>query len=168
MGLQFHRDFYEPRWLAAQLRRWWNEPEIRESSTREERVRTLAAWAQDAQTHSPADWIAAKHPLLLLCADELAEAWGDSTHFVWSFRPLAESIASLERRGWWPGQERPLQQKLWEVANRFFPTRQHLRIDFARLLGNPPREVDRLIQYLGLHPSASQRTDAISFIRQRA
>lgn len=50
LGRQFRGDYVEPRWLSDQLRRWWNEPDLREVVAREERVGQLSNWVQDLET----------------------------------------------------------------------------------------------------------------------
>ncbi len=157
---------YEPKWLSAELRRWWREPALEEAASRHDRVQTLAAWLADQQRWDNVP-VGAKHPLLTLCGPDLVEAWGEETKFVWTWRPLEESIASLKRRGWWPGREVAIQRRLWAAAEEFFSTQAHLRVPFADMLRDPQREVERLVEFLGLPVSAAQCRAAATAVRQR-
>lgn len=166
LGKAFWSDYFEPRWLSQQLRRWWNEPELREAVAKEERVRLLGKWARDMETGG-GHAIGAKHPLLTLCGDDLREAWGAETKFIWTWRPLEESIASIQRRQWWPGMEKEIQTRLWSQANEFFTTQTHLKVEFADMLQSPEREIDRIIEFLGLRPTKEQKRNATMFIERR-
>ena len=63
--------------------------------------------------------VAIKHPLLLWSADDLLEACGTAARFIWSYRPLNESIDKLTERAWWPGGERFIQTALWNKVKPF-------------------------------------------------
>lgn len=153
--------------MSDQLRRWWNEPDLREVVERAERVRQLSRWVQDMESTGAAA-VGAKHPLLILCGGDLRQAWGGETKFIWSWRPLAESIASLERRGWWPGKERAVQHRLWDAAAEFFSRQDHLQIAFRDLLENPAREAERIVEFLGLCPTEDRKQAAADSVRHRA
>lgn len=163
MGKRFWGNYYEPQWLSAQLRRWWDEPRLRETIALSERVKLLKRWMRDLSLDEP-EVVAAKHPLLTLCGPDLIQAWGKETKFIWTHRPLDKSIASLARRGWWPEHYVRLQEKLWEAANSFFTNQEHLRIEFADVLKSPDEQVDRLIDYLGIDVSEQRRQRAIASI----
>ena len=167
LGKRFWGEYYEPWWLSQQLRRWWNEPDLREVVGRAERVRQLATWIGDLEASHPGA-AGAKHPLLSLCGEDLRAAWGGDTKFVWAWRPLDESVASLQRRGWWPGKERDLQTRLWQAVRDFFAGQEHLQIVHADLLEHPQGEMQRMIEYLALSPSEQARRQAVDFIRQPA
>ena len=166
LGAPFWAGYYESARLARRLRHWWHEPDIQERYPRAERVRKLEDWIGFVEGGG-ATHIGAKHPLLSLCGDDLIAAWGPSTRFVWTYRPLDESIASIRRTHWWPDPwaER-LQVRLWEEVNRFLAGRQHLRIDFADLLANPAREVGRMVSYLRLTPDAERLSAALASVRR--
>jgi phage gp46-like protein len=166
LGRQFWGDYFEARWLSDQLRRWWNEPDLREVVAREQRVGQLAQWLHDMESTGAAA-VGAKHPLLVLSGDDLCEAWGAETKFLWAWRPLDESIASLERRGWWPGKERDVQNRLWDAALEFFARQNHLQVVFGNLLQNPEREMGRIIEFLGLQPAEARQRAAANSIRRR-
>ncbi|MEX2173731.1 MAG: glycosyltransferase [Pirellulaceae bacterium] len=166
LGREFFRNYFEAAWLAEQLRGWWEEPNLLERVSRQQRVTTLANWLRDRESEGHA-YLGAKHPLLSLCGPDLQVAWGPRTRFIWTWRPLAESIASLQRRGWWPGKEETVQTRLWNALEAFFASQEHLRIEFASLLGDPQREVDRLIDFLGLQPTQAQRAAAARAVKRR-
>jgi FkbM family methyltransferase len=163
LGHRFFADYYEPLWLSEQLRKWWHEPDLKEVVPREHRVRIFSNWMKELQRDGHF-CVGAKHPLLTLCGPDLIEAWGPETKFIWTSRPLDESIRSLKRRGWWPGREEALQTQLWTAAKSFFESQPHLRIEFENLLREPQREVNRIIEFLELHPSPSDLDSAVSSI----
>src|SRR5664279_3329426 len=164
MGAPYFRQHFESARLARRLRRWWHEPYMREMYPRAERVRKLGDWIQFLEMGS-ASHVGAKHPLLSLCGDELVEAWGPDVRFIWTHRPLDESIASIQRKAWWPaGVGEDAQRRLWDEVHRFFSDRDHLRVEFADLLVNPQREVDRIIDYLQLRPDSAKPEAALAWI----
>ena len=164
MGAPYWRNHYESARLARRLRRWWHEPDLQERYPRAERVRKLGDWIAFLEAGG-ATHVGAKHPLLSLCGDDLLEAWGPAVRFIWTHRPLDESIASIRRTRWWPephGAE--LQRRLWDPVNRFFEGREHLRIEFADMLADPAREIRRIVAYLGLAPDPGRFAAALASI----
>jgi hypothetical protein len=123
----------------------------------------LRGWIEDLERDGNGH-VGAKHPLLTLCGPDLVEAWGANTRFIWTWRPLEESTASLQRRGWWPGNEEEIQARLWRAAQDFFSKQDHLRVEFAEMLGDPRREMNRLIEFLELEPTGTQRAAAVAAI----
>ena len=110
--------------------------------------------------------VGAKHPLLSLCGDDLVEAWGPAVRFIWTYRPLDESIVSIRRTGWWPepyGEN--LQRRLWDEVNRFFAGHEHLRVDFSDMLADPAREIMRIAEYVDLHPDGEHFAAALASIQ---
>lgn len=96
MGAPFWGDYYEPHSLSEQLRAWWNEPLLEPQVDCSRRVSGLRAWIESREV-SDSRCIGCKHPLLSLCGDDLLEAWGAETRFIWTYRPLEESIESIVR-----------------------------------------------------------------------
>ncbi len=165
MGAPFWQDHYESLRLAKRLRRWWHEPDLEERFPSAERVRKLRDWVCFLEG-GRATHVGAKHPLLSLCGDDLVEAWGPTVRFVWTYRPLDESIASIRRTGWWPepyGEN--LQRRLWDEVNRFFAGHEHLRIDFSDTLADPAREIRRVAEYVDLHPDSERFAAALASIQ---
>jgi hypothetical protein len=165
MGAPYWMDNYESARLARRLRRWWHEPDLQECFPPGERVRKLRDWISFLEAGG-ATHIGAKHPLLSLCGEDLVEAWGPGVRFVWTWRPLDESIASIRRTGWWPeplGEK--LQRRLWDDVNRFFAGREHLRVDFSDLLADPAREIRRIADYVDLPPDNDRFAAALASIR---
>ncbi|MGH8850959.1 MAG: hypothetical protein ACREYD_08190 [Casimicrobiaceae bacterium] len=165
MGGPYWRDNFESARLAKRLRRWWHEPKLDECYPRSERVRKLDDWIAFVETGG-ATHVGAKHPLLSLCGEDLVEAWGPGVRFIWTYRSLDESIASIHRTHWWPepdGEE--LQRRLWDPLNRFFAGREHLRIDFADMLADPAREIRRIADYVALAPDVGRFAAAVASIR---
>jgi len=161
-------NFYEPYDLASRLRKWWSEPRAVARVPSGERIRYLRSWVarQSRIRRAP---VGAKHPLLSLCADDLVDAWGPETRFVWSWRPLEQSIAGLQRRGWFEeAHVAPLQQKLWTVLNEFDARRGNLvMLDWARVRSDPEWAVRELASLAGVVLSDAQLRTAAGFIGVR-
>ena len=159
-------NFYEPYDLNWHLRRWWDEPKLKRCVTREYRVEVLAAWAMLQAAISPKP-IGAKHPLLSLCGGDLLDAWGAETQFVWAWRPLTDSIASLQRRGWFAGYETSVQEQLWNALSEFEESRvQLVRFEWDRVREDPVGVAHQLASLAGIEPSEKQIVTAASFIRR--
>ena len=127
-------------------------------------MRKLRDWV-DFLEAGGAPTVGAKHPLLSLCGDDLVEAWGPAVRFIWTWRPLDESIASIRRTGWWPDpMGEKLQRRLWDEVNRFFAGREHLRVDFSDMLADPAREIRRMADYAGLLPDDTRFAAALGSI----
>ncbi len=107
-----------------------------------------------------------KHPLLSLCGPDLVQAWGSSVRYIWTCRPLENSIKSLQKLQWWSAdQSEGTQRALWTAVNQFFVEQEHLRIDFSDLMTDPGQQIDRLIDYLGLRPNEQQIAAAKAYIK---
>ncbi|MEI6782438.1 MAG: sulfotransferase [Verrucomicrobiota bacterium] len=162
MGPPFFEGFYESAGLSKQLRKWWDEPRLREQVSQPKRVRALAQWIQEREAGG-ARWVGMKHPLLSLCGEDLVQAWGPETRFIRCCRPLADSIDSLKRLGRSVDGEF-LQGTLMAALDRFFAGREHLAVEFADLMSNPRREVERLMEYLNITADAEKIEAAIRFV----
>ena len=57
-----------------------------------------------------------------------------------------------------------LQGTLMAALDRFFSGREHLAVEFASLMSNPRREVERLMDYLQITADAEKVAAAIRFI----
>ncbi|MCA9164635.1 MAG: tetratricopeptide repeat protein [Planctomycetales bacterium] len=170
MGAPFWGEFHEPEDLAARLREWWKEPYLTEQVDRNKRVRELRQWltgreAANELNGGTSSGVGAKHPLLSLCGQDLLAAWGPQTKFIWSWRPLEKSSASLERLGWWPDAVE-IQQRLWDACQQFFAKQPYLRVDYDALLLNPRETIIQLSDYLELTPTADQLDAAVTFVAQ--
>jgi len=162
LGPPFFEGFYESAWLSEQLRRWWDEPRLREKVGQAKRVRVLAQWIQERE-QGGARWVGMKHPLLSLCGDDLVQAWGPETRFIRCCRPLEDSINSLRRLGR-KVDGAFLQGTLMAALDRFLAGREHLAIQFAELMANPRGQVQRLREYLQITTDAERIQSAIRFI----
>jgi hypothetical protein len=162
LGPPFFEGFYESAWLSEQLRRWWDEPRLREKVGQAKRVRVLAQWIQERE-QGGARWVGMKHPLLSLCGDDLVQAWGPETRFIRCCRPLEDSINSLRRLGR-KVDGAFLQGTLMAALDRFLAGREHLAIQFAELMANPRGQVQRLMEYLQITTDAERIQSAIRFI----
>jgi hypothetical protein len=162
MGPPFFEGFYESAGLSKQLRRWWDEPRLVEKVGQSKRVRALEQWIKEREAGG-ARWVGMKHPLLSLCGDDLVQAWGSETRFIRCCRPLGDSIDSLKRLGRTVNGEF-LQGTLMAALDRFLAGREHLAVEFANLMGNPRREVERLMEYLQITADTEKIAAAIRFI----
>lgn len=161
-------NFYEPVDLSWHLRRWWNEPGIIEKTDAADRIRFLERWIELQECTHPGP-SGAKHPLLSLCGDDLITAWGADIQFIWSWRPLEQSIAGLQRRGWFPGYEESLQQQLWDALNDFDSRHSNIvRLDWTQVQSDPLEATRQLAALAGLERSDEQLLTAARFIRTSA
>jgi hypothetical protein len=166
MGAPYWMDNYESARLAKRLRRWWHEPDLHERFPPAERVRKLSDWISFLEA-GRATHVGAKHPLLSLCGDDLVAGWGPAVRFIWTWRPLDESIASIRRTDWWWAKPKgeTVQRRLWDELNRFFAGREHLRVDFSDMLTDPAREIRRIADYVDLAPDDVRFAAALASIR---
>ena len=162
MGRPFFKGFYESAWLSKRLRRWWDEPHLREKASQATRVRVLAQWIQERE-QGGAKWVGMKHPLLSLCGEDLVQAWGPETRFIRCCRPLEDSVDSLKRLGRAVNGEF-LQGTLMAALDRFFAGREHLAVEFADLMSSPRREVERLRDYVQIVADRERIDRAVHFI----
>jgi hypothetical protein len=167
MGSPFCYNYYESAWLARQLRIWWNEPFLQEMIPKKVRIQILTNWIQEQELRGNSQWVGMKHPLLSLCADDIVEAWGKDIRFIWSCRPLENSINSLDSRDWWTNGE-IVQGTLWSALTRFFKQQPHLRIEFSQMMTHPEKEIGRIIEYVGMTPSKEQVKSALRFIQPKS
>lgn len=159
------RGWHEPDDLARDLRRWWAEPLLEEQVTAGERRSYLAAWIARQEAGSLAS-CGAKHPLLSLCGPDLRAAWGPGTRFLWSRRPLADSIAGLSRRGWFPGREVAVQQRLWNGIVAFNASGAEVTaIDWSTVRRDPGTTARQLADLVELVPSPAQLASAAAWIQ---
>jgi hypothetical protein len=165
MGGPFKAPYCEPDDLSAWLRIWWDEPRLREAVDRSERIAALSRWLH-ARQQMGSRTIGAKHPLLCLTGDDLLEAWGADTQFIWAYRSMEESIASLNKTRWWPNSER-MQHYLWNKAASFFARTNHLKMTHNDLINDPKENVKQMISYIGLSPTRDQLNAAVRFIHPR-
>jgi hypothetical protein len=183
MGEPFFEDFYEPAMLSTLLRSWWNEPKGRaaesspgsdvlgEHAPFSERLYWLSRYKilrehRGYPTEQPPVSIGMKHPLLCLSAVEFLQAF-PGARLIWSYRPLEESVQSLVRLGWWDQSTcARMQQKLWDAVQTLMEGREHLRVDFRDMKFNPQTQIERLIEYLSLSPTAEQKQAAIQSIQR--
>jgi hypothetical protein len=159
------RNYYEPYDLSSQLRLWWDEPNIIERTPAVARTRFLRLWIARQETTGGAP-AGAKHPLLSLCGRELLAGWGPDTRFIWAWRDYDASVRGLARRGWFPGHEAAVQQRLWEALHVFERSVNGLvRVDWNEVRAEPAAAACRLAALAGLAPTAQQLTSAAEFVR---
>jgi len=161
------QNYYESAGLAAELREWRDEPYLREAAPRARRLSRLAGWIAARERASGDRPVAMKHPLLALSAEELLQAWGAETRFIWAHRPLPDAIARLEARGWFRQQRPPdqIQTTLWDALTRFFARQPHHRASFADLKQRREQAVRDLARFVGVTPGEEAVRAAVAFIR---
>ena len=168
MGSPYWHDnenFYEPYDLSCILREFWNQPNCVESTRRDIRLAVYRNWIMGREALGR-NCCGAKHPLLSLSLGDLQEAWGKNTLFVWSYRPLDESIRGLRKRGWFGEKTETLQETLWNSLTAFASTKQNmLKIDYNSMLENSSSEIDRIIEACGLTVNEAVRENAINSVR---
>ena len=160
-------NFYEPADLASHLRKWWDEPRAVECTQAADRISFLRCWieSQEAARPQPAG---AKHPLLSLCPDDLVDAWGPNTRFIWCWRPLDQSITKLKQRGWFIGHAEALQKKLWAALTRFHSRHFSMEIlDWGKVQSEPEWAARALATLAEVDRSDAQLKAAARCIRPR-
>jgi hypothetical protein len=166
MGAPFYMDYYEPEDLSEKLRIWWNQPWLNEVAPKEERVNELTNWIKNRRENYSGP-IGAKHPLLSLCGRDLLDAWGNSTKFLWSYRPVGDSIYSLQKLGWWRGSEKYIQTQLFFGCEKFFGCQPCLRVTYSEMVDDPAMVIQGIIDYLELTPTKGQIQFAVQSVRRK-
>ena len=161
-------NYYEPYGLSKKLRKWWKEPYIKEKTGPSKRIRYFSQWIQEQERASAGRATGAKHPLLSLCGDDLLQAWGQGTKFIWAHRPLQKSIERLKVRGWFQRKVPPeeLQTTLWNSLERFFARQNHFCIDFQQMKLKREETIRELADFVRITPTEETVHAAVSFIRQ--
>ena len=134
--------------MKSLLTEWWDQPRLVATVGAAERVRSLKAWANQ---YEKVDGLAClKHPLLSLSAPDLDVAWGTEYRAIRAVRPLQQSIDGLRRRGWCPGQEERIQNRLFAASEAYFSSKAHLKVWYHELLVAPQKTVGVIAEFLGL------------------
>lgn len=112
-----------------------------------------------------------KYPQLCQLGTQLTSVNGDSLRAIDCQRPIAESIESIVQRtdgDFDPAQveahQRWLQDGKLDLLSRL-PRTVQLRVDYESLVDRPQRQVERIIEFLGLHPSEEQIEAAIGSVK---
>lgn len=161
------RGYFEPIWLARQLRKMYDEPDLRDWMPREQRLRVLRRWheSQGRVARRRNTMLGVKHPLLCLAGDDLVEAWGERLKIIAVYRPLEECLGSLKRIGWWKRwSHRMLLEQLWNERERFLSHHDHLCLGYEDLLNAPEPQIRRIIEYLGLSVGSEPFDKACDFV----
>jgi hypothetical protein len=160
-------NYYEPYDLSCLIRHFWSEPYAIENTPEPIRIQILQNWVVMREALGYQN-IGAKHPLLALSLNDLLQAWGSKTKFVWSYRPLRESIAKLQKRGWFGDKAEYIQQQLWRALQVFHSEHKQrcLVIDYRELRTNRTHTIHELVRYLEISPSQSQLLEAINWVEQ--
>ena len=92
---------------------------------------------------------------------------GDRLRVIDCHRPLADSIASLQRLNPQKTNTAAVQQWIWDSKQRFLaavPAEQQLRVEYYNLLKNPLAEAQRIAAWLGLEPTQEQIERAVRIV----
>lgn len=111
-----------------------------------------------------------KYPHLCVLGEHLQAICGRSLRVLHIDRPLEESIESLQRRsrqakGWLAvsdDQAESVQRWLHAAKQTFLASQPHLTVTYDDLLTNPVEQLDRIVDYLQIEPSAEQYQAALS------
>ncbi len=114
-----------------------------------------------------------KYPHLCAMGDLLKEICGNGLRIIHASRPLEESIASLKSRsarssGWLHisgEQSESVQRWLWGRKEEMLGRINHLSVEYADLIADPCREIDRIVRYLDINPGPERRERAIAHVR---
>lgn len=114
-----------------------------------------------------------KYPHLCAMGDELQAICGKGLRVIHINRPLEESIESLKTRSRkskgqlsiMDASAVKVQCWLWDRKQDFLSHVEHLTLNYADLLADAAGEIDRIIDYLGLKPSQTQRQEAIRHVQ---
>lgn len=151
MGNTLHKNHYECELMAQQLRAWWSEPKLISTASPEERRSFFDRWLTNS-IYPQRKWIGVKHPLLALCMTDLVMAWGNDIKYIWSHRPIEQSIKSLNKAKWlgWDGYCEQIQQEIWNSIHEFLVDKEHIKIDCDILNTEPLKPTLDIIEYLDL------------------
>jgi len=138
---------WQPPTLEAQLRQW---------------IKALTREAWD-RGQIPGG----KYPHFSVLGNMFTQILGDRLRVIDCHRPLADSIASLQRL--WPQEANvaTIQKRLWDGKKRFLaavPAEQRLRVKYYDLLKNPLAETQRIATWLGLTPTPEQLDRAVQIV----
>ena len=176
LGVHFGQPYQENQLdtvpLAYRLRRWWNEPHLVASISAMARRSQLARWVQkleeSANVEESANLVAAAHPLLTLCLDDLKAAWGPNIRFLWCRRRSDQphETSAVERTANWPELER-MQATLNHALNSFFTTEPYFEIDVDQLFREPDRNLKKIAAFLEMQLPGQQERDVARWIESK-
>ena len=119
--------------------------------------------------------VGGKYPHLAAMGDVLTRVVGDSLRVIHIDRPLEESVASLQARsrkasGWLAvsdEQAEAVQRFLWDRKRELLARVEHLTVRYHDLVDDPAREVERIVDFLGIDPDPRARAAAVAHVAGR-
>lgn len=122
------------------------------------------------EAHAKGTLPAGKYPMLCRMGNQLHSLCGDKLLVVHINRPFEESVESLVKRSknGNPDQIRKHQAWLEEGKQQLLaklPEGQKITVEYADLLEDPAREIQRLVAFLGVHPSEDQLNKARDWVK---
>lgn len=166
----------EAQGLAVLCEKYMRFPSLKPTGTRQEAREELREWIRDRRQEAAnkGTVAGAKYPHLCAMGNLLDSVCPDAKPIhIW--RPLEDSIRSLQARsrsvmprGSWLAasdeQCEKLQRFLWDHKESYLGNKVHLTIKYDDLLSDPRRQVDRLIEWTGIKPTAGQVEAAIGLV----
>ncbi len=153
-------EFGESAALRERLVGWFGADGMSNPAENSRVTAGLKTWgAAMASTGVP---FCAKHPLLSLCRRSLVEAWSNIT-IIRASRPLEDSIQELKRRVWFDDAEQ-IQRRISGAIDEVTSGKEFIEVDFGRLMNDSAREVDQLVEALGIEISNSRRRASAALV----
>ncbi|MCG8449815.1 MAG: glycosyltransferase family 25 protein [Pirellulales bacterium] len=170
-GLLSHvnNHFLEDKDLRELCCHFFNEPTISELVPDKVRVQLLRQWLVTRQLEAAKKgclFAIAKHPLLTMLGRDLLEASHKNIKFIVVERDFEEATDALVKMKWhnFRGREDLAQKALQKAQVKLTAEQDHLLIKYRALRTNPAQEVKRIVDYLGLAPTAEQLQQATSYV----
>lgn len=158
--------FFEAQQLAQLCRRCCKEPKMILQGDVHYRRRALSKWAYHRRLKKQR-LHGGKHPSLCMMIPEVMDAW-KNVKFIRVVRPAEESIASLKRLKWWPdGVAERVIPMMIATRDASLKDKDVHTIEYHELTKSPPREIGRLLSFLGHESHPAQVEDATSFVENR-
>lgn len=157
---------YEAKALAKMCEQHWPFPATATDQDSNKLTNELLDWIQRNKQHAAKNKTIAggKYPHSCRMFDNFKHC--GPMRPIFSDRPLEDSIRSLEKRN--PnigGKAREVQEWLWEGRKDWlqeFP--QALHIEYDKMVENPRREIDRIIEYLEIRPDQARIDEAVAWV----
>ena len=157
---------FEAKGLHVACRQCYPEPGFVEALAREERVAILRRWLRGRRGEEPV--VGAKNPKLCLLIPEMLAAWPECK-IIAVDRRMEDSIASLEKAGWFRQAWKPaelirklIQKRDGDLAG--VPKERVLHIAFERFLAEPRTELKRVAEFAKIQPSLEKYEKALAHV----
>ena len=160
-------DTWEESYLGRLCRRAFSEPDGRLQMDADSLRSQLHGWADGHRraAQGVGGRPGVKHPLLCVAVDFLRDAWGPIVPVAVD-RPFEKVVASLNRLGWWSGEQERKDATTHLITARDNAIRDSapVRVDFEELRDNPEQVIRHLAHDLELRVTESQIQGAVSSV----